>query len=68
VVRHEYRAARAVLSAIHVTHLRAMAPGSSWPEELHTGAPGRNAAMVLLRDLGHDPADGLSPDGHGQGW
>jgi phytoene dehydrogenase-like protein len=22
-----------------------------------TGAPGRNAAMVMLRDLGHDPAD-----------
>jgi phytoene dehydrogenase-like protein len=26
-----------------------------------TGAPGRNAAMVLLHDLGHDPADVLSP-------
>jgi phytoene dehydrogenase-like protein len=26
-----------------------------------TGAPGRNAAMVLLRDLGHDPAEVLSP-------
>ncbi len=26
-----------------------------------TGAPGRNAAMVLLHDLGHDPAEVLSP-------
>jgi phytoene dehydrogenase-like protein len=25
-----------------------------------TGAPGRNAAMVLLRDLGHDPAEVMS--------
>lgn len=31
----EYRAARAVLSTIHVTHLRGMAPASSWPEEFH---------------------------------
>ena len=34
-----------------------------------TGAPGRNAAIVLLRDLGHDPAEvlsappGLTPEG-----
>jgi phytoene dehydrogenase-like protein len=26
-----------------------------------TGAPGRNAAMVLLHDLGHDPAEVMSP-------
>jgi phytoene dehydrogenase-like protein len=32
---HEYRAARAVLSTIHVTHLRGMAPASNWPEEFH---------------------------------
>ena len=32
-----------------------------------TGAPARNAAMVLLDDLGHDPADVLSPGGRGQG-
>jgi len=25
-----------------------------------TGAPGRNAAMVLLHDLGHDPGEVLS--------
>jgi phytoene dehydrogenase-like protein len=25
-----------------------------------TGAPGRNAAVVLLQDLGHDPAEVLS--------
>jgi phytoene dehydrogenase-like protein len=34
-VRHEYRAARAVLSTIHVTHLRDMAPATRWPEEFH---------------------------------
>jgi phytoene dehydrogenase-like protein len=27
-----------------------------------TGAPGRNAAWVLLHDLGHDPAEVLSPN------
>jgi phytoene dehydrogenase-like protein len=26
-----------------------------------TGAPGRNAAMVLLHDLGHDPAEVMRP-------
>jgi phytoene dehydrogenase-like protein len=26
-----------------------------------TGAPGRNAAIVLLHDLGHDPAEVMSP-------
>src|SRR6202035_4474393 len=26
-----------------------------------TGAPGRNAAMVLLHDLGHDPAEAMNP-------
>ncbi len=31
----EYRAARAVLSTIHVTHLRDMAPKETWPEEFH---------------------------------
>ena len=25
-----------------------------------TGAPGRNAAIVLLHDLGHDPAEVMS--------
>jgi phytoene dehydrogenase-like protein len=30
-----------------------------------TGAPGRNAAMVLLNDLGHDLAEILSPSRHG---
>jgi phytoene dehydrogenase-like protein len=34
-VRHEYRAARAVLSTIHVTHLRDMASATRWPEEFH---------------------------------
>jgi phytoene dehydrogenase-like protein len=27
-----------------------------------TGAPGRNAAMVILRDLGHDPAELMGAD------
>jgi phytoene dehydrogenase-like protein len=31
----EYRAAKAVLSTIHVTHLRDMAPRTMWPEEFH---------------------------------
>jgi phytoene dehydrogenase-like protein len=31
----EYRASKAVLSTIHVTHLRDMAPASTWPEEFH---------------------------------
>jgi phytoene dehydrogenase-like protein len=31
----QYRAARAVLSTIHVTQLRDMAPAASWPEEFH---------------------------------
>lgn len=31
----EYRAAKAVLSSIHVTHLRDMAPRARWPEEFH---------------------------------
>ena len=30
--------------------------GSTHPGGSITGAPGRNAAMVLLADLGHDPA------------
>ena len=31
----QYRAAKAVLSTIHVTQLRDMAPAASWPEEFH---------------------------------
>ncbi len=31
----QYRAAKAVLSTIHVTHLRDMAPRQAWPEEFH---------------------------------
>ncbi len=30
--------------------------GSTHPGGSITGAPGRNAAIVLLHDLGHDPA------------
>src|SRR5215469_2887073 len=31
----QYQAAKAVLSTIHVTQLRDMAPAASWPEEFH---------------------------------
>ncbi|MGB6455299.1 MAG: NAD(P)/FAD-dependent oxidoreductase [Streptosporangiaceae bacterium] len=34
--------------------------GSTHPGGSITGAPGRNAAIVLLRDLGHDPAEVLA--------
>ncbi|HUY52227.1 MAG TPA: NAD(P)/FAD-dependent oxidoreductase [Streptosporangiaceae bacterium] len=34
--------------------------GSTHPGGSITGAPGRNAATVLLRDLGHDPAEVMS--------
>jgi phytoene dehydrogenase-like protein len=33
----QYRAGTAVLSTIHVTHLRDMAPAQAWPEEFHYG-------------------------------
>ena len=39
----------------HVAALRSCFPGGSI-----TGAPGRNAASVLLTDLGHDPAEVMS--------
>jgi phytoene dehydrogenase-like protein len=34
--------------------------GSTHPGGSITGAPGRNAAMVLLHDLGHDPDEVMS--------
>ncbi len=37
--------------------------GSTHPGGSITGAPGRNAAMVLLADLGHDPAEVMSGPG-----
>ncbi len=37
--------------------------GSTHPGGSITGAPGRNAAIVLLTDLGHDPAAVLSSPG-----
>jgi phytoene dehydrogenase-like protein len=33
----EYRAGTAVVSTIHVKHLREMAPADAWPEEFHYG-------------------------------
>ncbi len=38
--------------------------GSTHPGGSITGAPGRNAAIVLLHDLGHDPAEVLSAPPH----
>jgi hypothetical protein len=35
--------------------------GSTHPGGSITGAPGRNAAIVMLTDLGHDPAEIMSP-------
>jgi phytoene dehydrogenase-like protein len=37
--------------------------GSTHPGGSITGAPGRNAAMVLLGDLGHDPDEVMSRPG-----
>jgi phytoene dehydrogenase-like protein len=37
--------------------------GSTHPGGSITGAPGRNAATVLLADLGHDPAEVMSGSG-----
>ena len=34
--------------------------GTTHPGGSITGAPGRNAAMVMLSDLGHDPSDHMS--------
>jgi phytoene dehydrogenase-like protein len=36
--------------------------GSTHPGGSITGAPGRNAAIVLLHDLGHDPAEVMSAE------
>ena len=42
--------------------------GTTHPGGSITGAPGRNAAIVLLHDLGHDPAAIMSaPSGQGPG-
>jgi phytoene dehydrogenase-like protein len=38
--------------------------GSTHPGGSITGAPGRNAAIVMLSDLGHDPAEVMSSAGH----
>jgi phytoene dehydrogenase-like protein len=41
--------------------------GTTHPGGSITGAPGRNAAIVLLHDLGHDPAAIMSaPSGGGR--
>jgi hypothetical protein len=41
--------------------------GTTHPGGSITGAPGRNAAIVLLNDLGHDPAAIMSaPSGQGR--
>ena len=40
--------------------------GSTHPGGSITGAPGRNAAIVLLHDLGHDPAGVMGAPARGQ--
>ncbi len=38
--------------------------GSTHPGGSITGAPGRNAAIVMLSDLGHDPAEVMGSAAH----
>jgi phytoene dehydrogenase-like protein len=61
----QYRAAKAVLSTIHVTHLRDMAPRQLWPEEFHysvdtydAGIPGFGVYLATS-----EPPVFESPDG-----
>jgi phytoene dehydrogenase-like protein len=61
----QYRAAKAVLSTIHVTHLRDMAPRQMWPEEFHysvdtydAGIPGFGVYLATS-----EPPVFESPDG-----
>jgi phytoene dehydrogenase-like protein len=63
----QYRAARAVLSTIHVTQLRDMAPAAEWPEEFHysvdtydVGIPGFGVYLATSA-----PPVFESPDGTG---
>ncbi len=61
----QYRAGTAVVSTIHVKHLRDMAPADSWPEEFHygidtydVGVPGFATYYATTT-----PPEFLTPDG-----
>ncbi len=61
----QYRAGTAVVSTIHVKHLRDMAPADSWPEEFHygidtydVGVPGFATYYATTA-----PPEFLTPDG-----
>jgi phytoene dehydrogenase-like protein len=61
----QYRAARAVLSTIHVTQLRDMAPDTAWPEEFRysvdtydVGIPGFGVYLATSAPPGFQTGDG----------
>ncbi|HWG62116.1 MAG TPA: NAD(P)/FAD-dependent oxidoreductase [Streptosporangiaceae bacterium] len=62
----QYRAGEAVVSTIHVKHLKDMAPASAWPEEFHygvdtydVGVPGFATYYCARRAPEFDTGDGL---------
>jgi phytoene dehydrogenase-like protein len=64
----QYRAGKAVLSTIHVTQLRDMAPARAWPEEFHygidtydVGIPGFGVYLATSA-----PPEFAAPDGGSQ--
>ena len=61
----QYRAGKAVLSTIHVTQLRDMAPARAWPEEFHYGIDTYDAGIpgfgVYLATSA--PPEFAAPDG-----
>jgi phytoene dehydrogenase-like protein len=64
----QYRAGKAVLSTIHVTQLRDMAPARAWPEEFHYGIDTYDAGIpgfgVYLATSA--PPEFAAPDGSTQ--
>ena len=61
----QYLASTAVLSTIHVTHLRDMAPADAWPEEFHygidtydLGVPGFGVYLATSAPPGFETPDG----------
>jgi phytoene dehydrogenase-like protein len=63
----QYRAAKAVLSTIHVTQLRDMAPRRVWPEEFHysvdtydVGIPGFGVYLATSAPPAFETADGTT--------
>lgn len=62
----QYRAGTAVLSTIHITHLRDMAPRDAWPEEFHygvdtydVGVPGFGAYLATTEAPAFTAGDGF---------